>query len=215
MTSGSRWSQLRLSVIGFVGTAVIRLLSATWRIQRIDATGFDALLTQHKSFVFAIWHGEMLPLMCAHRHQGISCVISEHRDGEIIASIAKNFGIAALRGSTSRGGARVLLEVVSRLRSGAVVGITPDGPRGPRHTFAPGGAVAAQRAGVPVVGARALVDRAWRLGSWDAFMIPKPFARVSVVYSSPQRVLGASARDAGRDAPRLEAMMNSLGSPNA
>ena len=201
-----------MSAIVFAGTTLIRLLSSTWRFQRRNIADFEALRAQHEGFVFAIWHGEMLPLMCGHRGERIMCVVSEHRDGEIIARIATAFGVVPVRGSSTRGGARALLEIVRHLKTGAIVGITPDGPRGPRHSFAAGAVVAAARANVPIVAARAEADRAWHLTSWDAFMIPKPFARVTLTYSAMDRVRGEGVREAEADAPRFASMMNSLGS---
>jgi lysophospholipid acyltransferase (LPLAT)-like uncharacterized protein len=159
--------------------------------------------------VLALWHGQMLPLLTTHRDSGIAVLISEHRDGEIIARVAKAFGVGTVRGSTSRGGSRALLEMVAFLRRGGEVAITPDGPRGPRHRFAPGALVAAHRAGVPVVGMAAHADRAWRLRSWDVFEIPKPFAASRS--RTPRRARrGASARDAAAQADAFEARMGEL-----
>jgi hypothetical protein len=97
--------------------------------------------------------------------------------------------------------------MVARLRDGDEVAVTPDGPRGPRHEFAPGVLVAAQRSGAPIVGVVARVDRAWRLRSWDRFEIPKPFARITVAYSEPVVVDAATPREAASRAGELEAVM--------
>jgi lysophospholipid acyltransferase (LPLAT)-like uncharacterized protein len=121
-------------------------------------------------------------------------MISEHRDGEIIARIVERFGFFGVRGSSSRGGVRALLEGVQVLKRGADMAITPDGPRGPRHSFAPGALVLAHRAGVPVVSLVAHVDRTWRLRSWDGFEIPKPFARITIEYGEPVVLDDADAR---------------------
>jgi lysophospholipid acyltransferase (LPLAT)-like uncharacterized protein len=140
---------------------------------------------------------------------------SAHRDGEIIARVAEAFGYGTFRGSTSRGstargGTRALLEIVAALRQGRAIGVTPDGPRGPRHVFSSGALVAAHRAGVPVVGVVAHVDRAWRLRSWDRFAIPKPFARLVIAYSAPTPVTGDRPSDAAATAPAFEQMMHDL-----
>jgi hypothetical protein len=152
----------------------------------------------------------MLPLLAHHRDEGVRVLVSEHRDGEIITRVLEAFGFGAVRGSTSRGGSRALLEIVSVLRQGGEIAVTPDGPRGPRHVFAPGALVAAHRAGVPVVGVVAHVDRAWRMRSWDRFEIPKPFARIVVAYSTPSHVPGATAREAAAAGPEFERMMHEL-----
>jgi hypothetical protein len=124
--------------------------------------------------------------------------------------VVRAFGLETVRGSTSRGGARALLELVATLRRGRDVAVTPDGPRGPRHEFAPGALVAAQRAGAAVIGVAAHVDRAWRLRSWDAFEIPKPFARITVAYTPARGVPGGSARDAAAAAPAFGAELRAL-----
>ncbi|MEO7963088.1 MAG: DUF374 domain-containing protein, partial [Gemmatimonadaceae bacterium] len=140
----------------------------------------------------------------------ISILVSTHADGEIIARILESLGFTTVRGSSSRGGARALLELVRVLREGHDVAVTPDGPRGPRRVFAPGAAVAAMRAGAPVIGIGARTERAWRLRSWDRLMIPKPFARVTVRYTEALRVVGNTPRDAERDAPRLGEALNAV-----
>ena len=160
---------------------------------------------------FALWHGELLPLLYHHRGQGVAVLISEHRDGELIARIAQRFGFRTVRGSTSRGASRALVGLVRELEQGHDVAITPDGPRGPAHAFAPGALIAAQRAGVPVIPVRASATRAWRLRSWDRFLIPKPFCRITVAYGSPVRPGGATAREAAGEAPAFERLMADLG----
>jgi lysophospholipid acyltransferase (LPLAT)-like uncharacterized protein len=194
-----------------LGPWLIRTLARTWRVRVVNDTGWRARRAGGQSFVFTLWHGELLPILAQHRNQGIMILISEHRDGEVIAQIAQRLGCRTVRGSTSRGAARALLAMTRALEAGNEIAVTPDGPRGPRHHFAPGALVAAHRAGAPVVGIGIMASRAWRLKSWDAFMIPKPFARVTVTYSDPTFVAGSDARSAGDEAPRFEALMRALG----
>ncbi len=167
-----------------LGTWVLYALGATWRVR---VHGRQALLDRAPDasrVVLTLWHGQMLPLLWAHR-QPTGVMISEHKDGEIIARIVGTFGFFGVRGSSSRGGTRALLEAVQVLKRGADMAITPDGPRGPRYSFAPGALVLAHRASAPVVSLVAHVDRTWRLRSWDGFEIPKPFARVTIEYGEP------------------------------
>ena len=193
------------------GARVLRAMARTWRVREIGRDGWNARRAQKGAgTVVAIWHGQMLPLTAHHRDEGVSVLISEHRDGEIIARVTQAFGFRTVRGSSSRGGTRALLELVAVLRRGGEIAVTPDGPRGPRHTFAPGALVAAHRAGVPVVGVVAHVDRAWKLGSWDRFEIPKPFARITVAYSDPTFVPGKTPREAADSAPVFGALMDAL-----
>lgn len=176
-----------------LGSWLLHALGATWRV---TVHGRQALLDRAPEaarVVLVLWHGQMLPLLWAHR-QPTGVMISEHRDGEIIARIVERFGFFGVRGSSSRGGVRALLEGVQVLKRGADMAITPDGPRGPRHSFAPGALVLAHRAGVAVVSLVAHVDRKWQLRSWDGFEIPKPFARITIEYGEPVVLGDADAR---------------------
>jgi lysophospholipid acyltransferase (LPLAT)-like uncharacterized protein len=160
--------------------------------------------------IFTLWHGELLPLLWYHRGQGVAVVISEHRDGEIIAQIAERLGYATVRGSTSRGGGRALIGLMRAIEAGRDGAVTPDGPRGPAHVFAPGAAIAAQRTGAPLAMIRASATRAWRLKSWDRFLVPKPFATVRVIYGPLTSVDATSPREAAEQAPRLQAVLDAV-----
>lgn len=190
-----------------LGGAVIRALASTWRYRVRNVEQLEKLRAAGGPFVFSIWHGQLLPLLWHHRHQGISILVSEHKDGELIARFAESIGYGTIRGSSSRGAAGALLGLVRALGEGTEVGITPDGPRGPACSYAPGAAVAASKAGALVLPLAAHADRAWRLNSWDRFMIPRPFARVTLAYGDPVR-LPDDARAAAAQTPRLESAMN-------
>lgn len=195
-------------VAAVLGPIVLRLLYSTWRVREIDSSGWRALRGQKKAFVFALWHGQLLPLVVRHKRQGVVVLISEHRDGELIAQVAQRLGLTAIRGSTTRGAARALLAMCDALQSGNEVAVTPDGPRGPSRTFASGAVVAAHRAHAPVVCVGVSASRAWHLRSWDAFMIPKPFSRVTIAYSDPIYVDAADSRAAAQQGPLFEAALN-------
>ena len=149
----------------------------------------------------------MLPILWAHVPR-TGVVVSEHRDGELITRVLEQFRMFAVRGSSSKGGTRALLEAVRVLNeAGADMAFTPDGPRGPRHQVAPGALIAAHRAGAPIVPITAWSDRLWRLRSWDQFEIPKPFARVVIRYGAPERVEASDARHAAAQCDGLAARM--------
>lgn len=171
-------------IVGAAGF-LIRLLAMTWRIEVRNGEHIGLLRANRKPFIFALWHGQLLPLLWHHRNQGIALVISEHRDGERIARVATGMGYTLVRGSSTRGGGRALIQLSRVLQSGGEAAITPDGPRGPARSVAQGVLVAAQRSGAAILPIGVTSSRAWRLRSWDSFMIPKPFARVTVGYSRP------------------------------
>ena len=203
-------SEARVRWIVRAGTFVIRLLGMTWRVRRVNYDEGGALRTSGQRVIFALWHGELLPLLWDHRDEGIAVVISEHRDGEIIAQIAERLGYATVRGSTSRGGGRALIGLMRAVQAGHDGAVTPDGPRGPAHVFAPGAAIAAQRTGAPLVMVRATASRAWRLKSWDRFLVPKPFAKVRVSYGPIVPMSAGTPREAAEEAPRLQALLDTV-----
>lgn len=164
---------------------LIRLLAMTWRYEEVNAAPWRALRSARKPFIFALWHGHLLALTWRRRGEGITVMISEHRDGEMIARLVESWGYRTVRGSTSRGAGRALLGMVREIQSGREFAITPDGPRGPAGIAQPGVLLASARAGAPIVTMHSEVSRAWRLRSWDRFVVPKPFARVRIVYGDP------------------------------
>jgi lysophospholipid acyltransferase (LPLAT)-like uncharacterized protein len=186
----------RIALFSRAGGGFVRALAATWRFRVLNGEVVTRLRAAKTPIIFVLWHGQLLPLLYQHRGEGAAVLISEHGDGEIIARIATRLGYTTVRGSTSRGAARALLGLARVVGDGRDVAVTPDGPRGPAKTFAPGPIIVAQRTGAPIVAATAVASSAWRLGSWDRFMIPRPFARVTVSYSDPVYVDAENAKDA-------------------
>lgn len=171
-----------------LGPFLIRLLAATWRIRWIGREHIEACRADGTPVIYTFWHGRMLPLIYSHRNQNIGILISRHTDGEIIRRITEKLGFGAVRGSTGKGGSRAIHGMVRHGRRGFDVGISPDGPRGPRCVAQPGVVIIAQRSGIPVLPLTSASDRGRRLSSWDRFQIPAPFARVVVGYGPPIRV---------------------------
>ncbi len=194
-------------LIIWFGTLVIFALGSTWRVRVYGRNALTARAPDDSRVVLSLWHGQLLPAAWGHR-QPAAALVSEHRDGEMITRLVAKLGIGAVRGSSSRGGARALLECVRVLREEKMdVVVTPDGPRGPRHSYAPGALVIAFRAGVPIVPFTIHADRVWRLKSWDQFEIPKPFARVTLYYGEPIPVGGEDAREASARTDELAQAM--------
>lgn len=205
--------KIRLSPgqVRVVARPVISLLASTWRWELPPPNELaEAVRSGKAAVVLACWHEELLPLLWHGRGFGMGVVVSGSRDGEYAAQVAEGFGYRAFRGSSSRRGARVLLEAVRELQAGTSITFTPDGPRGPRRIFKPGAALAAQRAGVPLVPIRATPARAWRLRSWDRFAIPKPGALVRVFYGDPIQV-GPGSEGISEAAAVAERALNLLG----
>jgi lysophospholipid acyltransferase (LPLAT)-like uncharacterized protein len=164
------------------------VLASSWRISTVHEERWRPLYEARRPHVFLLWHEALLPLLWQHRHQRITIVVSEARDGQYLADFAATLGYGAVRGSSTRGAARALLGAVRELQAGRAVAFTPDGPQGPRRELKPGAVAAAQRGGGVIVPLHAEADRAWRLHSWDRFLIPKPVARVRISYGRPFEV---------------------------
>lgn len=140
--------------------------------------------------VFAFWH-EFLPLMPGlaliarkmpfYRSTPIHTLVSQHRDGRFIGAVMRRFGILPVLGSSSRGGAAGLRNLLAVLKQGHMIGITPDGPRGPRREAASGVAQLAALSGVPVVPLAARTSRRIQFNTWDRMQVPLPFGRGVVV----------------------------------
>ena len=145
-------------------------------------------------------------------------LISQSRDGQMIAETAKRFGYGYIVGSTAKGdrdrrSTGAARDVVSRLGNGRFVGMTPDGPRGPRQRASAGAIRLAQMAGVDIVPVAASVAPSWRANSWDRMMVPypRPFAKGALLFGDPVPVPPDADR-AGREAVRLslENILNTL-----
>ena len=168
-----------------VGGPLITALARSWRIEEINTEPWRRLAAAGKAYAMCLWHGELLVSVFANRQRGMSAMVSEHSDGEIIAQVMHTWGFHNIRGSTSRSSGRALLAMVRELQEGRSFAITPDGPRGPAGVIQRGILLASVRAGVPIVTVRCEARRAWRMSSWDRFLIPKPFAKVRVIYGDP------------------------------
>ena len=186
--------------IARLGGWVIRALALTWRVDFVNVEVLRSARAARRPGIFILWHGQLLPLLWTHRHQQVAVIISEHRDGEIIARIAQALGFRLVRGSTSRGAARALLSACQEVESGFDLAVTVDGPRGPAGVVAPGALVVAQRTGAPMLPTAAAATHAWRLRSWDRFLVPKPFARITVAYGAPLHIEAERPRDAADQA---------------
>jgi lysophospholipid acyltransferase (LPLAT)-like uncharacterized protein len=173
------------SALAALGGLMLDRLMATTRIRTEGDQHFRQFWDAGRPTVFVLWHGRLLPPTYHHRQQGVVTLISQHRDGEYITRVVNRWGYIAVRGSSSRGGMQALRELLRHLRAGRSLAITPDGPRGPRERLKLGPLLAAQRADAPVIPVGSAANRAWFFGGWDRFLIPKPFARLQVVYGEP------------------------------
>ncbi len=161
------------------GHLAIRAIGATLRLAiHIEEGGPVDFYA--RPVILCFWHEAIFPSTYAFRNQQIRVLTSQSFDGEYIGRIISKFGYAPVRGSSSRGGARALLQSRKVLDTGLSVAFTTDGPRGPALVAKPGPITLARSSGVPVVPFHLAVERSWRLNSWDRSAIPKPFSRALI-----------------------------------
>jgi lysophospholipid acyltransferase (LPLAT)-like uncharacterized protein len=155
------------------------------RSLRYRVEGFDKLL-QHqatgKGLILAVWHGRTLLPIFYCRNMGFWAIISLSRDGEMQNRVVSRYGYRTIRGSSGKQGARAFLESVRRLQEGGVLSITPDGPKGPDREVQIGTVMIAQKSRCPVLPIGASCRPRKLLGSWDSYMLPRPFGRAAIVF---------------------------------
>lgn len=164
------------------------VLLALGKLTRLEFRGrehYERLRTAKQPFIYSTWHGKILLPIFTHRNEGICAMVSEHTDGEMIAQTLERLGYTTVRGSSTRGGKRAMLAMIRALRKGGVGAMIPDGPRGPRHVFKAGMIAIAQKSQAAILPMTFACSRAWRLKSWDRFIIPKPFSKTIALYGAP------------------------------
>jgi len=196
-------SRVEMEALALVGSTVIRCLGYSWRIGE-DGVEHEARAREHSpNVIYAIWHGRLFPISFTHRNRSIHVLASRHRDGEKLGQTIRRLGFGHVRGSSTRGGARAIFDLVQQLKLGLDVGLTVDGPRGPRNVVKPGPIQIAKMSGAAILPLTSASKRHKTFSSWDAFELPYPFTKVTVRYGEPVVV----APDADADvleAKRLE-----------
>lgn len=167
----------------------IRLIGPTlrWKVD-IEEGGPQSWEFQPAIGVF--WHRCGFAAAYRWRQRNVAVMVSRSFDGEFIARILERFGLPAVRGSSSRGGASALLDMHKVIEAGHSVAFTADGPRGPKYVAKPGPVLLASNTGLPILAFHIALERAWILKSWDAMMIPKPFSRALLKMSRFMHVPG-------------------------
>ncbi len=145
--------------------------------------------TFEKPVIYSFWHRAVFPSAWLWRNTGLAVMISRSFDGEYIARTLEKLRFVAVRGSSSRDGAKALLGLRSQLLKANSVVFTIDGPRGPKFVAKPGPVLLSRASNAPMAAFGLALSGAWVLNTWDALMIPKPFARALVRLSAKMQVL--------------------------
>jgi lysophospholipid acyltransferase (LPLAT)-like uncharacterized protein len=174
--------RLALALVPRIASAAICCLGITLRYQDVCTPGAVPGLDTTPPGVYAFWHRCLLPSVWRFRHHGIAILISRSFDGELIARTVERLGFIAIRGSSSREGSLGLRNLHRAYLDGRYCAVTADGPRGPNMVAKPGVTQLAQLTHETVGAFYLHPHRAWQLRSWDRFLIPKPFSRVTVAW---------------------------------
>jgi lysophospholipid acyltransferase (LPLAT)-like uncharacterized protein len=180
---------LLIKAFGLATAALVRLWMGTLRY-RHHAQGPD--LTPHQPglkgrYIYAFWHENMLVPAHQYSRPDAHVLISQHADGQLIAEACRHLRLKVVTGSTTRGGVEAMRQLV-RLAGKSHLVLTPDGPRGPRRRVQAGLVYLAARTGLPIVPVGFAYQRAWRLRSWDRFVLPWPWSAVIGVTLEPVQV---------------------------
>jgi len=190
---GSAFYRVTRRLGGALGAALLRALGATWRI---EITGPDPFAAG-APLVCGVWHGGLFIAAVCWRGRGLVIPVSQSRDGDWIDAVLRRLGFAeSARGSSSRGATALLRTLIRRVRAGEIIGMLPDGPRGPSGVAKPGIVALARATGARLVPVGVAARPAFRFASWDRARLPLPFARVRCLYGEPLAV----PRDASPEA---------------
>ena len=173
----SRWLN-KLAI--WIGVRIIRLLFATCRRQVGSEVPNVSAYEQiaDKRYLYCAWHDQIVMTLFTGRLLHMSGLVSRHQDGGYVADVMQASGVLPVRGSTRRGGAQAMRQLIDAAGD-LHVSITPDGPRGPRHRLKSGIVFLASHSGRAILPVAFACRRCWKIkGNWTDMMIPKPFTTI-------------------------------------
>ncbi len=199
-------------VLPYAGLFLVRLLSSTYRLRLVDPGNERDVLDRDGSIIYASWHQRFFPgITFFATRTPIAILISRSRDGEFISRIVDILGWRAVRGSSSKGGSEGLQTLKELAARGFKIGHIVDGPKGPFGEVKPGLLRIAQVSGKAIVPTVTSGEKRWVFGSWDRFMVPKPFSRVLIRFGEPVYVpQDLSERDFEERTKLVEERMKTL-----
>lgn len=174
------------NLVARIAFGYIKFVYLTSKWQYIGKEIFEDYINANKPFIVSFWHGHLLMLACAWKWETpFYMLISNHRDGRIISKTMEYFGISTISGSTDKQGFQAARQILKTLKAGNVVGITPDGPRGPREEISDGILQMAKLAKVDIIPIAYSAKGIKKLNSWDKFRVALPFNKGVFVVGKP------------------------------
>jgi lysophospholipid acyltransferase (LPLAT)-like uncharacterized protein len=174
------WQRVQLTLVSWIVPALLWLIGRTLRVTFSWEDGSIGSMDNVYPGIYPFWHRCVLGATWIFRHRNFAVLTSKSLDGEFIARVIRRFGYVPIRGSSSRGGQRGLLEMHSFVINCGGAAFTIDGPRGPRFVAKKGPVLLARTTGVPITAFYVALEKAWVLNTWDAMIIPKPFSRAYI-----------------------------------
>ena len=193
MHPAAEW--LLLNVAPTAAHAYIRLLHRTMTIEAQGREVLDEARRSPGRYILTFWHSRFVLMPYAYPGGRIVVLSSDHRDAEALVRVLRKFGIEQARGSTSRRSLTGMRQILRKVEDGCDVGMTPDGPKGPRRRVQPGVIAVARFTGLPIIPVGFSAAPARRLKTWDRTLVPKFFSRGLFLYGKPVVV----PRDAGEE----------------
>ena len=180
------WAErVRIRVADIVFFLAIRMIGSTIRWETEGLYHLDSITEAGRLPIYCLWHDRIFAGTYFLRDRRIVVITSQSLDGEYIARFLKRFGYGTVRGSSTRGGVKALVEMIRCMRAGLPMAFTVDGPRGPRYEAKKGAVLLAKKTGNPMVPFSVELDRSWSVKSWDRMQIPKPFTRARFAVADP------------------------------
>jgi lysophospholipid acyltransferase (LPLAT)-like uncharacterized protein len=167
---------------------IIKILGRTIRFETVDPEIPGAFWEKGTHAIGVCWHGRMLMMPWGYKGKRLSFLVSTHRDGQMVGRALERFGFHAILGSTTRGGFSAFKNMVKAIQNGSDIGLTPDGPRGPRYRVQIGVIELAKLTGIPLVPLTFSASKKKVLKTWDHFLLPYPFSRGVFIWGEPIHV---------------------------
>ena len=182
-------TKLAYSVICWVGAKYIKFVSFTNSWSFINKKYVENLWKKNEAFILCFWHGRLLMMPLSwNKEKKINVLISTHSDGQLLSKTVKHFNIETITGSSSKGGSEAIRNIIKSLKSGISIGMTPDGPRGPRMKVNSAIIKIASLTGHKIVPLSYSVKKKFFLNSWDKFLVALPFGKGCFVWGKPIKI---------------------------
>ena len=182
-------TKLGYSIICWIGAKYIKFVSITNKWSFINKKYVENLWKKNESFILCFWHGRLLMMPLSwNKKKKINVLISSHPDGQLLSKTVEHFNIETIVGSSSKGGSEAVRNIIKSLKSGVSIGMTPDGPRGPRMKINSAIIKIASLTGHKIVPLSYSVKKKIFLNSWDKFLVALPFGKGCFIWGKPIKI---------------------------